>query len=158
MTLREQALRGVAGALCGLLGWLGLTSCGATSSMKVGVVNTGRIVAEHPDYQAISVEWMKRREEMGAMVPDDPASLTLEQRRALQARLEKEAAEKSGQMDKLVREFMQRIQADIQQSAEQVAGEKGLDAVIIESPGFSTVLYNSGENITTDILLKLRKK
>lgn len=150
-----KTILGLTVAAAGVLGLLaGCTSHGP--KMKVGVVNTARIVAEHPDYQSINIQWMEERVKMQSMVPADPDALSVSERNALQQKLQKEADARSKEFDKLARDFMQKMQDGVKQSAEAVAKQKGIDLVIIDTPGYPTVLYNSGENITTDILLRMK--
>lgn len=153
----KETKRLAAAALVTVWGLLGLTACTERQpQMKVGIVNTARIVQENPKYLDLNVLLMQERDAVYSQIPANVGSLPDSEKRKLQEKLSKEAAERSGQFDKLVRDFMTKLQGDIKQSAEQVAREKGIDVVIIDTPYMPTVLYQSGENITTDILLKMR--
>ena len=152
--MRLVLLAAVAG-----LGLAGLVGCsGSGPQMKVGIVNTARIVQENPKYLDLNVLLMQERNAVYSQIPSNVRELSDSAKRKLQEKLAKEAAERSGQFDKLVRDFMQKLQGDIQDSAGEVARDKGIDMVIIDTPYYPTVLYSSGENITTDILLKMRSK
>lgn len=137
----------------------GLVGCsGQGSQMKVGIVNTARIVRENPKYLDLNVLLIQEQQAVYSQIPTNVQALSDQEKRQLQEKLSKEANERSTRFDKLVREFMQKLQGDIQESAGQVAQAKGIDMVIIDTPYYPTVLYSSGENITTDILLKMRNQ
>ncbi len=137
----------------------GLVGCtNRAPHMTVGVVNTARIVQENPKYLDLNVLLMQERDAVYSQIPANVQQLSDAEKRQLQEKLAKEASERSGRFDNLVREFMQKLQSDIQESAGEVARAKGIDMVIIDTPYHPTVLYNSGENITTDILLKMRNQ
>ena len=50
---------------------------------------------------------------------------------------------------------MAQLQKDIQAQAAEVAREKNLDLVVINTMRYPVVLYSAGDNITLDILLKM---
>lgn len=145
-------------ALAGL-GLLGLVGCTAKGpQMKVGVVNTARIVEQNPKYLDLNMIWVEEKNAVYSQIPSDIGRRSDAEKRDLQAKLTKEAGERSAKFDKLVRDFMKQMQTDIQDSAATVAREKGIDMIIIDTPYFPTVLYCGGENVTTDILLKMKTK
>ncbi len=141
-------------AVGALLGGAGCSGPGP--QMQVGFVNTARIVHENPKYLELNILLMQEREAVYSQIPQNVRDLSSGQKQQLQQKLAKEASERSGRFDRLVRDFMQKLQADIQESASGVAHQKGLDVVIINTPYFPTIHYTSGEDITTDILLKMQ--
>lgn len=135
---------------------VGLVGCsGSGPQMKVGFVNTARIVQENPKYLELNVLLVQEREAVRAQIPQNVRELSTGEKQQLQQRLAKEASERSSRFDNLVRDFMQKLQADIKESATEVAQAKNLDVVIINTPYFPTIHYTSGEDITTDIMLKM---
>ncbi len=135
---------------------LGLVGCGGPGpQMRVGFVNTARIVQENPKYLELNILLMQEREAVYSQIPQNVRDLSSDEKHRLQQKLAKEASERSGRFDNLVRDFMQKLQADIKESATQIADNKNLDVVIINTPYFPTIHYTSGEDITTDILLKM---
>lgn len=146
-----------AAAAAAVLGLAGLVGCGAKGpQMKVGVVNTARIVEQNPRYLNLNMVWVEEKNAVYSQIPQDIGTRSDAEKRALQEKLTKEAGERSAKFDKLVRDFMKQMQTDIQDSAAQVAKAKGIDMIIIDTPYYPTVLYNGGENVTTDILLRMK--
>jgi hypothetical protein len=50
---------------------------------------------------------------------------------------------------------MKKLQEEIQVQAGEVAKDKGIDLVVVNTMNYPAVLYTSGENVTLDILLKM---
>lgn len=147
----------VAGALGVWLG-LGLGKQGMPwhRPLTVGVVNTNRIIAENPKYIELNIALQQERADFYAQIPRDVRTMSATERKGLEQKLNKDAAERSSKFDKLYRDFMKNLQSEIKENTAQLARERGIDMVIIDTPNFPTVLYSSGDNITTDILIQIK--
>lgn len=155
--MKDRMRLAACAALAGM-GLLGLVGCAKGPQMKVGVVNTARIVEQNPKYLDLNMIWVEEKNAVYSQIPSNVGTWSDAEKRDLQTKLQKEAGERSAKFDKLVRDFMKQMQTDIQDSAGTVARDKGIDMVIIDTPYYPTVLYSAGENITTDILLKMKTK
>ena len=108
-------------------------------SLRVGVVDTERIVRENPKFMELNVVLSDERSKLYSQIPRGVLSMTGDQKKALQEKLAKDAAERSSKFDKLYRESM----------------DKGIDLGVVNTMNYPAVLYTSGENVTLDILLKM---
>lgn len=124
-------------------------------SLRVGVVDTERIVRENPKFMELNVVLSDERSKLYSQIPRGVLSMTGDQKKALQEKLAKDAAERSSKFDKLYRESMKKLQEEIQVQAGEVAKDKGIDLVVVNTMNYPAVLYTSGENVTLDILLKM---
>ncbi len=145
-----------------ILGGLGLglavsmTACSWQRSMRVAVVDTDRIVRENPKYMELNVLLAQERDAVIDQVPENVRSLSKEQKQELRKKLAKDATERSDKFSKMYMDFLKKLTEDIRGSAKEIAQDRHIDLVIVDSPSNPTVLYSAGENITTDILLKLK--
>lgn len=87
--------------------------------------------------------------------PAMSAVCLLLKKKALQEKLAKDAAERSSKFDKLYNESMKGLREDIKNQAAEVAKDKDIDLVVVNTVNYPVVLYTSGDNITLDILLKM---
>ncbi len=133
------------------------TGCTMQKQLKVGIVDTDRIVSSNPEYMELNMVLMKEREELYSQIPRNASSLSADEQNKLREKVSKEASERSQKFDKLYRDFIKKMRNDVQEAAKQVADQKGIDMVVINSPRVQTAYYYYGENITTDILLKQKK-
>ena len=145
------ALGGICLALVG-----GLSGCVGQRGIKVGVVDTDRIVRENNKYMELNVMLAQEREAVIMQVPENFASLSESQKQEVRKKIGKDANERSDKFNKAYMEFLNKLTDDIRDSAKDVAQNRDIDLVIVDSPSNPTVLYNAGENITTDILLKVK--
>ncbi|MGM9998219.1 MAG: OmpH family outer membrane protein [Candidatus Bruticola sp.] len=127
----------------------------AERSLKVGVVNTERIIRENPKYMELNVILSDERSKFFSQIPNNVSSMSGAQKKALQEKLAKEAAERSSKFDKLYNESMKSLREDIKNQASEVAKDKNIDLVVVNTINYPVVLYTSGDNITLDILLKM---
>ena len=136
----------------------GLLLCGsgcAKRPLKVGVVNTERIIRENPKYMELNVILSDERSKIYSQIPSNVNSMSAAQKKALQEKLAKDAAERSSKFDKLYNESMKGLREDIKNQAAEVAKDKDIDLVVVNTVNYPVVLYTSGDNITLDILLKM---
>ncbi|HXE72151.1 MAG TPA: OmpH family outer membrane protein [Candidatus Nitrosotenuis sp.] len=131
-----------------------LGACQASSPrLKVAVVDTSRIVAELPEYRDLNLSFLK---DTGSFYLELPRgrSMSEEERTRLRAL----ANEKSAKWEKLIRQFMEKAHAQILTATAEVAREKGIDMVLVDTNYVRGVQYSAGENITTDVILHLRSR
>jgi len=133
---------------------LGAGGCG-NRSLKVATVNTERIIAENPKYMELKVVLADERKQLYSQIPTDVKNMSGAQKKALQEKLQKEAAERSKKFDKLYRDSISKLQEDIKGNAEAVCSDKKIDLVVVDTMNYPVVLYSAGDNITLDILLKM---
>lgn len=145
-------------AVCLITGSLFLgTGCTMQKQLKVGLVDTERIVSSNPEYMELNMILMKEREELFSQIPRNASALSADEQNKLREKVSKEANERSQKFDKLYRDFIKKMRTDVQEAAKEVADQKGIDLVVINTPRVQTAYYYYGENITTDILLKQKK-
>ncbi|MBQ7529167.1 OmpH family outer membrane protein, partial [bacterium] len=124
--------------------------------LHVGTVNAEKIISEDPKYMELRVVLSDERQKLYSQIPKNVNSMSNTQKKALQEKLAKDAAERSDKFNKLYRESMAKLQEDIKSHASEVAKDKGLDIVVVNTMmNYPVVLYSSGDNITLDILLKM---
>lgn len=123
-------------------------------ALSVGVIDTSRIVSELPEYRDLNIDWLQERSDFFDQLPRDPRTLTPKQWEAIQ----KQAQERSARFDKLVRAFVEKAFDRISAATAEVAQAKDIDLVVINTPYYPSVRHYVGENLTTDILLKLRER
>ncbi|MBQ7503561.1 hypothetical protein IJT93_12770 [bacterium] len=133
---------------------LGAGGCGH-KTLKVATVNTERIIAENPKYMELKVVLADERKQLYSQIPTDVRKMSGAEKKALQEKLQKEAAERSKKFDKLYRDSISKLQEDIKGNAEAVCSDKKIDLVVVDTMNYPVVLYSSGDNITLDILLKM---
>ena len=135
---------------------LGMSGCSWQRGIKVGVVDTDRVVRENPKYMELNVMLAGERQAVMQQVPSNFRSMSVSQRQEVRKKLAKDAKERSDKFSKKYMEFLNKLTEDIRGAAKSVAKDRHYDLIIVDSPSNPTVLYNSGDNITTDILLKLK--
>lgn len=152
--MSRKAMRSFICASAAAFVCLGICGC-ANSTLKVATVNTERIIAENPKYMELKVVLADERKQLYSQIPANVNKMTGAEKKALQKKLEKEAADRSKKFDKLYRDSMSKLQEDIKDQAAEVCGDKNIDLVVVDSINYPVVLYSAGDNITLDILLKM---
>lgn len=133
----------------------GVSGCQAQRQLKVGLVDTDRIVRESPKYMELKVMLADERQQFLGQFPNDTKNMTDSQISELRKKLGKDYKDRSDKLSKQYLSFLKKLTEDIRGAAESVAADRSFDLIIVDSPTTPTVHYNSGENLTTDILLKL---
>lgn len=141
-----------------LIGLAALTfwGCGGQGSdgpMRVGVLDTSRILAEMPKYKDLQSNLAREQQEFQAKLPQAGENPTEAQMEALQ----KELTQKRSEFQKRVNQTVQTAVKDIRDLTTQVAEEKNLDMVVVSTPYTPSVHYTSGQDVTIDVLLKLKR-
>ena len=122
--------------------------------IRVGVLNPERVLQEMPQYQDLRSRLVRERGTFLAQLPENPKELSKEQ----WDRLRVETQQKQGNWQKSMLEMMQSAVNQISELTGQVCKEKGLDIVVIDSPSTSPIYYHAGQDVTLDVLLKLKQK
>ncbi|MDO5295474.1 MAG: OmpH family outer membrane protein [bacterium] len=135
---------------------LGVNGCSWQRGIKVGVVDTDRIIRESPKYMELKVMQAGEQQAWMQQIPSNLKSMSVSQRQEVRKKLAKDYKERSDKFSKKSQEFLNQLTEDIRGAAKSVAKDRHYDLIIVDSPSNPTVLYNSGDNITTDILLKFK--
>lgn len=141
-----------AGLVCG---------CGGGQSgdgkMRVGVLDTTRILAEMPKYKDLQSNLAREQREfqkqLESQMPQPGADISEEKKKLLQQEVNKKRSE----FQTRVNQTIQTAIKDIKDLTTQVAEEKHLDLVVVSTPFNPSVHYNGGQDVTIDVLLKLKR-
>lgn len=131
---------------------LAVTGCNeGDRPLKVGVVDTARVIEERPEAVDIRLDWVK-----------DASDLYLEMTDPGDGKVDWEAVridaeQRSARWEKQVGDFVAQAVAAVREHSSEVAREKGLDMVVVNNPYLSPVQYCSGEDITLDVILKMKE-
>jgi Skp family chaperone for outer membrane proteins len=135
--------------------------CGGGSAgdgkMRVGVLDTTRILAEMPKYKDLQSNLAREQREfqnkLQSELPAPGADLSEDKKK----QLEQEVAKKRSEFQTRVNQTIQTAIKDIKDLTTQVAEEKHLDLVVVSTPFNNSVHYNGGQDVTIDVLLKLKR-
>lgn len=141
-----------AGLMCG---------CGGGQSgdgkMRVGVLDTTRILSEMPKYKDLQSNMAREQREFQTQIesqlPQSGADISDEKKK----QLEQEVNKKRSEFQTRVNQTLQAAIKDIKELTTQVAEEKNLDLVVVSTPFNRSVHYNGGQDVTIDVLLKLKR-
>lgn len=151
----------VAITLCAVGLAAGLAGCQASNKpagrLTVGKVDTAELLHDDPDYQNLSIEYMKENTDLRAKfvekmkgVGEDPES-----RKGVQ----QQYVDAQGKMDKKwmdrTQTYLESRHSSIRDIAQQVAEKKDIDIVIIDSPQAYPTTEWGGVDITKDLALAL---
>ncbi len=124
-----------------------------TPSMKIGVIDTTRVLPEIPAYRTLKTNMMRDRTSFVASLPQDPSRLTKEQ----MAQYQQEAQQKQAEWQKKTLETIHEAVKTIKTQTAEVAQQKGIDLVVVNTPYANSIFYYSGQDITLDVMLKMNK-
>lgn len=132
--------------------------CGCQSSgdgkMRIGVLDTSRILEDMPKYKDLQANLTREQMEFQNTLPRQGSDVTEDQMKLIQQSVEK----RRGEWQKRVNQTIQAAIKDIKDLTEEVARDKKLDIVVVSTPFTRSVHYNSGQDITLDVLLKMKQK
>ena len=123
-------------------------------TLRIGIVNVGRVLSETPEYQQYSQEYIDDRKKLfnpgAAKNPSQFKNVLLQRKTEIQAAEQK--------WDKIKAQFTQRITDKIRQSSEQVEKDKKLDFVLMDAPWYpeSPLRQFGAVDVTTDVLLAMK--
>lgn len=121
--------------------------------MRVGVLDTTRILAEMPKYKDLQSNLAREQREFQSKLPQPGADVS----EAEVKQIQEEAAKKRSEFQTRVNQTIQTAIKDIKDLTTQVAEEKHLDLVVVSTPFNPSVHYNGGQDVTIDVLLKLKR-
>ncbi|GMU53510.1 MAG: hypothetical protein AMXMBFR33_26560 [Candidatus Xenobia bacterium] len=127
---------------------------GEPRKLKVGVVNTERVVSEMPEFRDMNLSWAAETGSFLSSIPQSREEFDKRKLKDLNDRIQRASKSWQARSSKFYEDAYRRIT----QASEQVARERGLDVVVIDTMHLPAVQYTSGENVTTDILIKLNQK
>ncbi|MFN8606080.1 MAG: OmpH family outer membrane protein [Vulcanimicrobiota bacterium] len=137
-----------------------VSGCGGSAGdgkVRVGVLDTTRILEEMPKYKdlrdSLTREQIDFQRKMQDKMPQPGADVSPEQVKEIQ----KEVAKKRSEFQTRVNQMLQTAIKDIKDLTAQVAEEKHLDLVVVSTPFSPSVHYNGGQDVTIDVLLKLKR-
>ena len=121
--------------------------------MRVARIDTVRILAEMPHYKELQSAMIEDKSEYFASLQSkgDPRKLSKEQWDELRVQAQKKRVE----WQKRIVELGQSSIKDISELTAEVAKQRNLDMVVIDTAG--VVQYIDGQDVTTDVILKLKK-
>jgi len=109
------------------------------SRLKIGLIDTDRLMREWSKYRSQSRKFIEERDALFKTLPKDPREFTLEQKKLID--------ESNSKWDKARRQLIEEVRV----ACEKVARAKGLDLVIADAQSNPVVEYG-GIGITTDVL------
>lgn len=134
-----------------------LAGCGGGpqkgGTLRVGVLNTARIVEEDPAYKSLQLSIMSEKSNFLEGLPENPDALTQDQR----SKFRQDSQKKQAEWQKKVMAFIQQSVKQITDITADVAKQRDLDMVVINTPFTNAVHYTSGQDITLDVMLKLNR-
>ena len=133
-----------------------ISGCGEPTGdgkMRVGVLDTTRILAEMPKYKDLQSNLAREQRDFQRSLPQPGADVSPEQMKQIQ----QEASKKRSEFQTRVNQTIQTAIKDIKDLTTQVAEEKHLDLVVVSTPFNPSVHYNGGQDVTIDVLLKLKR-
>ncbi len=148
------------GTSLGLAVMLVATGCGGKTGGKLttGTVDSATLVQNDPEYQKTAADYAKARVDLQTKINKEvkdrggPSSLSqsdLKRFQQMNVDLDKKWGEKTNT-------FLKKRFDAIQAAAKAVCDDKGIDLVLVDTPGFPTVEYGA-VNITQDVELKLQQ-
>ena len=134
-----------------------LSGCGGSGpgdgKLRVGVLDTTRILAEMPKYKDLQSNLAREQRDFQSTLPQPGSDVSEEQMKQIQ----QQAAKKRSEFQTRVSQTIQTAIKDIKELTTQVAEEKHLDLVVVSTPFNPSVHYNGGQDVTIDVLLKLKR-
>lgn len=139
--------------------WLA-SGCGGPASdgkIRVGVMDTTRILEEMPKYKDLRDTMTREKIDFQRKIQDRMASVGENATEEQKKEIGKEVAKKQSEFQNRVNQMLQTAIKDIKDLTAQVAEEKHLDLVVVSTPFSPSVHYNGGQDVTIDVLLKLKR-
>lgn len=136
-----------------LCGCSGGSATGDTPQLRVGVLDTAQILAEMPKYRDLQAKLTREQAEFQSQLAQEPSDISEQRIKQIQ----KDALKKREEWQKRVDQTIQGAIQDIKDLTKQVAEEKNLDIVVVNTPMTRSVHYHHGQDITLDVRLKLKR-
>lgn len=141
----------------GLMSALFLNGCESTQAkMSVGKVDTAVLLQDDPEYQNMSISFMKERTDLrqSSVKKMEAAKGDEAKVKALQSELRTTIEEFDGKWQKKTEDFLRTRHESIQATAEGIAKRKKIDIVVIDSKEYPTVEWG-GVDMTKDMQLAM---
>ncbi|CAM9753297.1 unnamed protein product, partial [Phaeothamnion confervicola] len=121
--------------------------------LRVAKIDTTRIMADMKEYKDLQSEMVKDKQAYYATLPKDPRSI--DKAKADQMRVNAQA--KQGEWQKKIADMTQTAIKQITDQTAEVAKARNLDMVVVDTPYSHTVQFIDGPDVSTDVILKLKK-
>ncbi len=118
--------------------------------LRLGTVDVMRVMEERPETVQIRLDWA---EQAGKTYTD----LSHVKDKTEYDALQKQIAEHSEAWQKRMDSFMEKSISEVEIEAEKLAREKNLDIILVDNPMTKTLRYHDGQDLTTDILIRLQQ-
>lgn len=126
---------------------------GPAIKLRVAKIDTARIMADMKEYKDLQSEMVKDKQAYYATLPKDPRSI--DKAKADQMRVNAQA--KQGEWQKKIADMTQTAIKQITDQTAEVAKARNLDMVVVDTPYSHTVQFIDGPDVSTDVILKLKK-
>ena len=135
---------------------LSLFGCGpkdgeASKEIKVGTVDVMRVVEERPETRRIKLDWATQAGDMKVRLAN------VKNKSEFDA-VQQEIAAQNEAWQKRMNDFMEDSIELMETEVESLAKDQNIELVVVNNTLTNTVLYSGGEDITTDILVRLQQK
>lgn len=121
--------------------------------LRVGRLDTKRILAEMPKYKDLQSSLVQEQAEFQRSLPGPNEKVSEARVKSLRA----DAQRRRDSYEKRVNDVVQEAISEIRDKASQVAAEKNLDIVVVDTPPDSAIRYSSGQDVTIDVLVKMKR-
>lgn len=118
-------------------------------ALRLGTVDVMRVMEEKPETVQIKLDW-------ATQAGETYTQLANAKDRAEYSELQKQIAKQSEAWQKRMDEFMEKSISQIEVEAEKLAREKNIDVVLVDNTLTRTLKYSAGEDLTTEILIRLQ--
>lgn len=135
-----------------LLVALATTACAQKDRpLKVGVLDTVRALESQPEVAGFRMDWAQEVGEIYLQLQRVKTKQNYED-------LSKNVMKRNEEWRKEVDEFLNKSVEVVRAQAVEVAKEKDLDIVVLDTNFMNSVQYYNGEDITLDVIVKMKKK
>jgi Skp family chaperone for outer membrane proteins len=157
--MRTRTRSGWAVGLCAMALAAGLCGCQLSKSgskLTVGKVDTAELLHDNPDYQNLSIEYMKENTDLKSKFVDKMKKAGDDQmaRNEVQKAYQGEQQKLDKKWMDITQKFLESTHVNIRETAQQIAQSKEIDIVIIDSRVYPTTEWG-GVDITKDLSLAL---
>ncbi len=131
-----------------LLGPLFLCGCQKERKLRVGLVDTVRIIESDRNASGLRLEWTAKANEVYL-------ALTKVKDKKEFERIRSQITSNSEEWREMTHAFMTETVSAVEKQTAEVAQEKGIDMVVAGNRYISTIQYFNDEDITLDVLIKM---
>ena len=127
---------------------------GPAIKLRVGKIDTTRILADMPQYKELQSAMVKDKAAYYDSMPKmDPKKISKEGWDQLRVK----AQAKQGEWQKKISDMMKESIKQITDQTAEIAKQRNLDMVVVDTPYSHTIQYIDGPDVSTDVILKLKK-